>query len=310
MSSKRYRKYNQKDRSILGMQIFNGKTKNKFYSDNEKTIMELGAGKLNDLLNWANHNIKYVYAVEIDIESIKLGRKKYEYELRKGHKLPKVKYIKADLTTDVDEVIKKFKKIQNSMDAIYCNMAIHYFAKDHKMLANIIKLVEFFIKPGGKFSYICIEGQMIYNTFKDFEKDPKIIEESDLKTFKSLGANIKMPVEKSYNFVDNNTIVLKLGPKTLFSYKRLYKKLDEFKPFGQQIKAYVKSIGIPHNEYLMNTSYFNEMLKKRFYKLDEFHPFIQYVKNFPKLKLSLAELKVISFHTEYKFIKVVPIEMK
>ena len=63
------------------------------------TIMEFGAGLLNDLLRWKNNGIKKIYAIEVDSYSIEIGERRYKY-LSKKYTLPEVIYIKADLTKD------------------------------------------------------------------------------------------------------------------------------------------------------------------------------------------------------------------
>ena len=128
---------------LRGMQILHGKIKGLNYPKSNN-IMELGAGKLNDLLNWTNKGIKKVYAIEIDKDSIEIGKKKYLKYKERNIDLPEIIYIQADLTKseDINKIKETLINMKGIIDHVICNFSIHYFLRNKKTTHSIIKLTE------------------------------------------------------------------------------------------------------------------------------------------------------------------------
>jgi len=209
-------------KKIKKLQVFHGNIKKYNYVQDSDIIIELGAGKLNDLENWTDKGIKRIIAVESDKNSIEEGRNKYKNILKKRKNLPKIDYILGDVTSDnfVDDFIKKFKDLKEKVDHIYCNFSIHYFIRSPKDIISLHKLINYFLKIGGTFNFTTIDGQDLYNILKN-----------------------------------NKVHEIKQGEFTLFRIKRLYNPVDKFKDYGQKISVYVISIGHPTTEYLINVKY-------------------------------------------------------
>lgn len=158
---------------LLNLKIAHGKIKSQNYTKC-KTIMEIGAGKLNDLLNWSNKGIKKVYAIEVDEESIKMGVKRFNKYLKMNKKkLPEVIYIHTNI---LDNANKVYDIITKPVEEIYCNFAIHYFCESK---TSIKTLYDFVNKMTTKtFKFTCINGELLYKKLKD---DTYIIKDDKMK---------------------------------------------------------------------------------------------------------------------------------
>jgi len=123
-------------------------------------ILDLGSGKLNDLLNWKPNFI--IHAVEIDKFSIIRGDRKYK-EHKNKFNLPKVYQYECDVTSKrIFDVLPKSLKV----DHIYCNFSFHYFISNMLHIINIIK--RYLKSPSGSgspkagtFNIVCFDGSII-----------------------------------------------------------------------------------------------------------------------------------------------------
>lgn len=221
-------------RMLVNMQTLHGKIKGVNYPKNVERIMELGAGKLNDLLNWAHSGIKKVYAIEIDRSSIEEGNNKYEFyknkrskqlkykttnkllyeDLKKKNKLipdlPEIEYIQADLTNsdDIDRIIEYLVTVKESIDHIICNFAIHYFMEDKKTVSDLIRLINYFLKVGGTFRFTTIDGKLLYEAFSILCSKPQKIGAGSAKVEKidKLERKEKKKyIDKLVNIIDLHT---------------------------------------------------------------------------------------------------------
>jgi hypothetical protein len=282
------------------------------------TIMELGAGKLNDLDNWIKKGIKTVYAVEVDADSIKLGTKKYnDYKTKYNKKCPEVIYIKADLSKPeyIDKMIKTLTNLKGKMEHIICNFAIHYFLKDSESFAAIVKLIKYFLMLGGSFRFCTMDGRTIYNKLSLL--DTKILGSNDSTDIETKLSHIEIKlkdivhdynrdkvvdIEKAYNGVE---LVLSKNNKTYFKIKRMYSQNQELLDYGQKISVYVISIGNPHMEYLVNFDYIIKVLKKNGFILNEYKPFSEYIYDMKNnIHMSFVEYKwsIMNTYLEFKSI--------
>lgn len=85
-----------------------------------------------------------------------------------------------NLTTNYKDIITnldKFNIEKNSVDIIICNFAIHYIIKFEDNLNNLINLLNYYLKPNGRFIFTCFNGQKIFNLLENsnewnlYEKD-------------------------------------------------------------------------------------------------------------------------------------------
>lgn len=257
-----YRKKLFVTKKLNNMQIFHGQIKYLNYPKNANKIMELGAGKLNDLINWSRSKIKNVYAIEKNHQSIEWGKKKYK-KLKNKYKLPNVAFIKADINEDCDKIINEYlKEHKNSFDHIICHFAIHYFLNDKQSISNLFKLIDYFLKIGGTFKFTCVDGKIIYNLLKN-----------------------------------KTSLIFKKNKIRYFQIKRKYKRKEPFKNYGQKINVYIISIGIPHDENLVNIKYIIKHLEKDDkYRLDYYKSFTEY---FDKIQFNKKIIKLKSIEKKY-----------
>jgi hypothetical protein len=236
--------------------------------------MELGSGKLNDLINWATAGIKKVYAIEIDKDSVEIGRKKYN-RLKNKYTLPRIITKVADITKDYDEIMKDFSDLQYSIDHIVCNFSIHYFLKNRKSINGLVKMIKFFLKIGGTFRFTTLDGKRIYDMFQIL--------------CKTNGTTVR------YN-ERNRSIVLKKKDIVYFELQRNFSCKQPFQKYGQQINVYVLSIGRKHREYLVNISFITKILKDNGLTVLDMVPFKEYAK-----KLKDEEKKLTEIERTYSF---------
>jgi len=127
--------------------------------------MDLGAGKLNDLLIWPSSYI--IYAIEKDEKSIQIGEKKY-LKFNKIYKLPKVYYIHMNVLSNKILSHPLLKGIK--VDHIICNFAFHYFMKNNETFKHIIKLIKLYLKKKGSVRITTLNGTIIENILKNRKK--------------------------------------------------------------------------------------------------------------------------------------------
>ena len=277
-----YRNKNAERQKLLKLQTVHREIKYMKYPKNVNSIMELGAGKLNDLDNWEKAKIKKVYAIEIDKKSVEIGYKKYNNFVQKyKHKhYPEIVYMVADLTKkrNINRLIDKLdpnEKLRHSIDHVVCNFAIHYFLKNDETFSNVVGLIKHFLKIGGTFRFTTMNGGLIYNKLK-----------------KSKDGSIKL---------------MKNNKKLYFKISRKYGNKTKFKKFGQKISVFILSIGKSHDEYLVNFKYIIDKLKKNGFKLSEYIDFsklidIVYRKNKKIKKMDIFEYKwsIMNSYLEFK----------
>ena len=307
-----YRKKGRRN-DLRNMQILHGNIKKTIYDKPYERIMELGAGKLNDLLNWTEANIKRVYAIEIDEHSIKEGNLKYmKYSnmnldyIRKGAKLPRCVYHQADINNDTDKIINKYKVLNENVDLIVCNFAIHYFMKDKKSINNFMKLVNYFLKPGGKFVFTCLDGLKVYNLFYKYNNDIEDVKGNFYDIRKLVYGDTNNPI---YYNKKQKTLYISKNKKNIFKFKQGYDIDEKFDKYGQKVSIYVESIGKFHEEYLVNVEYLIKTLSDN-YKLDLLKDFSEFMKELINKKkyvkkLSIQEFNYSKLNVLVKLIKLV-----
>lgn len=259
-------------RLLKNMKNFHRKIKYKIFPENCETLMDLGSGRLNDLLLWSKKKVKKVYAIEIDKKSISEGVKKYKNIKTRGRiKLPDVIFINTDL--EKDTIINSFYNLKGKIDHIVCNFSFHYFLREIKTLNNIAKIIDFFLKPGGSLNITTFNGLKVWE---------KLLENSEYKIFE---------------FVKSKKI-------NYFQIKRLYEPMDCMLSYGEAINVYVISIGRWHREYLVNLYFLRDFFESYgliFEKKIDFEEFLTEKDNLKRFELEYSKLnmyiKFVKNHT-------------
>lgn len=126
-------------------------------------LVDLASGKGQDLARIANLGIKNAIFVDNDKSAIQeLIRRKHSIK----HFNMKVSTVHSDLNSEYKEIINNIEssygtKLNNSVDIIICNFAIHYIANNVDKLKNIIQLVSYLLKTNGIFMFTCFDGAKV-----------------------------------------------------------------------------------------------------------------------------------------------------
>ena len=240
---------------------------------NKKTIIDVAAGKGQDLGRYYNANISDLYALDIDSSALaELMQRRYSNKI---HDIKTAIHVMiADMnenyTINVEKLNSHFELYQT--DAIVCNLAIHYFLDTIDKMQNFIMFCKSMIRKSGVIIITCFFGEEIFKLLKDIEKN------------------------ETYNIYQDD--VLK------YSLKKLYS--GNFADCGQKIGVKLPFSG---NEYyeenLVNTTYFINCMEEVGFKLKSKKSMIEYLKEFKSRKntqiLSEDDEKYISLYGEMIF---------
>lgn len=198
--------------------------------NNTDFVIDLASGKGQDLARLSNLGFKSGLFIDSEKNALSelLNRK---HHLKTHNNKQMQIFIKnIDLKTNYIEIIKKINDLnieKESADVIICNFAIHYIIINDEYLSNFIKLLNYYLKPNGRFIFTCFDGQRVFDLLKHAE---------------------------IWNSYENNN--LKFSIKKLFKSEHLTnngQKIDVLLPFSNNTY---------YTEYLVNLNYvlniFNE----------------------------------------------------
>jgi hypothetical protein len=245
-------------------------------------IIDLAAGHGNDLFTIHGMGIKNALfvdkdqaaLVELNNRKYNLGDRKYYVFDFKPFKSMNIWTADADLTLDHKQTIAKIDQYNikpGTVDGIIMNFAIHYIIKDDASLANLLELVDYYLKPGGLFIFTCFDGARIFDFLRATTHDASL----DLE--------------------DPGDATVK------YSIKKLYKDRT-FKPYGLEISAiHPFSAGEYYTENLVGIEYVLEAFKKRKYTILQNSSFGDWLDKFnsfdKKLKLTDADKTYVSLYS-------------
>jgi SAM-dependent methyltransferase len=129
-----------------------------------------------------------------------------------------------DLNEDHKDNFDKLQDLHlpsSGVDLMVCNFAFHYFIPDRKHLMNIIKFINHYLKPGGRFVFTAFDGRAII----------RLLNENNGNWTVSKGKEIKYSIKKQY-------------------------KINVLEPIGQKIDVLLPfSNNDYYSEYLVNIEY-------------------------------------------------------
>jgi hypothetical protein len=205
-------------------------------------IIDIGAGKGQDLGRYFNAGIKNLIAIDQDktalVELLNrrqsfIKQKRSDYG-GKPKKYTSVYVIVSDINhDDPNDVIRKCEeKKMGKCNAIICNLAFHYFLGTSESIHNFMKIAEATVAEDGLLYITCFSGIAVHNKFMDNNIEPG----------------------KSWDLKEDG--ILK------YSLKRLYSS-DELEPCGQKIGVLLPfSMGGYYEEYLFNYEYIRDEFAK------------------------------------------------
>lgn len=189
-------------------------------------IIDLASGKGQDLPRINNLGFKNGLFIDNDSNALsELINRKYNLKTTNKEHNIKIYTKNIDLTTNYKLIIKEITTDlldikKESIDVIICNFAIHYILSNQENLFNLIKLLDYYLKPNGRFIFTCFNGYKIN----------KLLEKTT-----------------TWNLYENNN--LKYSIKKLYKHNNLIdigQKIDVLLPFSNT--QY-------YSEYLINLDY-------------------------------------------------------
>lgn len=148
---------------------------NSYLSHNSDWVIDLASGKGQDLRKYAKMGIKNLLCVEKDGAAIAelLERKKtYEQSVKNAHQKMNIYVCQTDLNLPWKNTLEKilhggYNVQVDHINAIVCNLALHYFAGTKESAINIMKLIA---ELGAKvFMYVAFDGKKV---FELLQKNP------------------------------------------------------------------------------------------------------------------------------------------
>lgn len=263
--------------NTLGMVKFHNFIKLCYYKKYAKDalwVMELAAGRGNDINKHIRVGVKNALLIDVDPKAVAEGQSRIE-SLDPRERTTNFKCFVADISKDICSQIEAEGCKPGQFDCIVCNFAIHYIFGSKETIQTVKDYVLKYLKNGGYFMFSTFDGQKVF----------------DFLVGNNVGYN------EEYKFFS--------GEDLLFVIKRMFKS-NKFAGYGQQIGIYIDRIGSYIPEFLVNIDYVvNEFTKDSEFKLLENTSFSQWhpiynkrMKNKPKAKMSDAECQ-FSFMYNY-----------
>lgn len=256
------------------------------YAKCAQDVLELGGGRANDLNRWLRAGIKGIVLIDISKDAIDQGVKKTNAMLAnwrpvKGCKSPeKLKLVPIVGDIFESKIIKLLKpvlfnrKMKHLFDTVFSNFSFHYFFNDEKSCMQLLREIYNILKTDGHLVITAFDGRLVLDYL------------------------IKNNVAKGESIA--------IGDE--FKITRYFEE-NELKRFGQKIGVYVASIGVEHEEYLLNFDVLNTLLLRLDFKLVESVTFGDAYDKYNGAKLNQYEKtfsffnKLVVYKKEYRFPK-------
>lgn len=181
-------------------------------------VMDLASGKGQDLFRYSNNNIKNVIFLEIDKMALsELISRKHIFSTDEKYKNSMNILIQnVDLLDNYKDNIKAINNVytNQNIDLIMCNFALHYFMKNNKLLENICKLINHYLKQNGKFVFTAFDGNKIIN----------LLEKNNGEWIIKVDNQIKYGITKKYDDSDLTNIGQKIEVLLPFSKNTYYEE--------------------------------------------------------------------------------------
>lgn len=181
-------------------------------------VMDIASGKGQDLFRYGSFGIRNLVCLEIDqLALMELIARKHDFSAIKERGVMNIQVHQLDINNDYKENIEILSDIsiyQQGMDLIMCNFAFHYFLASKKTLTNVIKFINHYLKPGGRFIFTAFDGKEII----------QLLNENSGNWTVKVGNEVQYSIKKQYdvNFLD--TIGQKIDVLLPFSKSNYYQE--------------------------------------------------------------------------------------
>jgi hypothetical protein len=133
-------------------------------------VIDMAAGKGQDLKRYMDANVENLIAIDNDQSAIaELVRRRYEISKKMDSKIS-VSVMKMDLNEDYKNIAPRIRKIglpEEGANVVMCNLAFHYFAASVEKIRNMINLFKTVLQPGGIVILTVVIGEKIFDILKD-----------------------------------------------------------------------------------------------------------------------------------------------
>ena len=240
---------------------------------NTEWTMDLASGKGQDLFRYATYNMKNVIFLEIDkLALLELISRKFLFvDDEKIKNNMNILVQNVDLLDNYSDNIKAISNVYNEryIDLIMCNFAFHYFVKNEESLENVCKLINHYLRKGGKFVFTAFNGNKIINL-----------------------------LENNYG-----NWMVKVGDKVKYEIRRKYSSDDLKKSIGQKIDVLLPfSNNSFYEEYLINIRTIENAFKKYNIVLETNNSFLSYINEY-KGNLDDDDKTYVNLYHYYIFMK-------
>jgi SAM-dependent methyltransferase len=195
---------------------FNSFVKVKIFEQfkNTEWTIDIASGKGQDVFRYATYAFKNLVFLEINNTAlIELISRKFD--LRRTNPM-NVQIHQMDMTNDYKDNIQKLTDDINipttGVDLIICNFAFHYFLKDSKSLKNVLKFIDHYLKPGGRFIFTAFDAKDIIQLLNAHDGNWTIMQ----------GKEIQYSIKKEYKTTLLEAVGQKIDVLLPFSNKEYY----------------------------------------------------------------------------------------
>lgn len=215
----------------------------------ELTVIDLCAGKGQDLFRYAKNGVRNLYCFEKDLDALnELNSRKLT--LKVGNIA--IQSFNVDLTEPYKNIVGLVE--DHLSEYIYCNFAIHYLIYSKESLENFFNIVDHFLDLCGRFIFTCFDGQKVFELLKDKERVDFINSDGEAKYI----------IEKKYKS----------------------KKLENY---GQKISVKLPFNNEAYDEFLINFDTIIDYFEKNGYELEKYGSFSNYLDRFSMHNKSVFE---------------------
>lgn len=234
--------------------------------------IDLACGKGSDIRRWNDQKVSFVLGIDYAGDNITNKHdgtyaRYIEIEERNRIKLPPMVFVIGDTskrlvdgtagaTPQESDILKSifgnkpsgpvpsyidkvaFNELKEGADSESCMFALHYFFENKDKLNGLLQNIRETVKVGGTFFGCCFDGESVFNFLDGIKKG---------------GAKTGMEKES-----------------LLWTIRKEYDidvLTDDDESLGLKINVDFISIGSPHDEYLVNFSYFTKLMKENGFEL-------------------------------------------
>jgi SAM-dependent methyltransferase len=242
---------------------------------NTEHVIDMASGNGQDLFRYAKYGIRNLICLEIDKNAIsELIYRKHDFSNIRERGSMSIQVHQLDINDEYKDNIVRLAEINipaTGVNLIVCNFAFHYFLATRKSLINVVKFINHYLKPGGRFVFTAFDGREVI----------KLLNENNGNYMAKVGDQMQYGIKKQYttNFLD-----------------LIGQKIDVLLPFSKDTY---------YPEYLVNIDYISGEFAKLGYVLEIDKGFGEYLDDYKRVNrkkydiMSNADKQWVSLYHYY-----------